>query len=107
MPWRRAAPTPGPDPNPDPNPDPDPVSPALLAWAQAVDVSRLSERTVKDAERYLQDHRRMNAIARREVGFRLRSVIEGQVSPPPPATVASLDVIATAVSAWRKHLGIG
>jgi hypothetical protein len=107
MPWRRAAPTPGPDPNPDPNPDPDPVSPDLLAWAQAVDVSRLSERTVKEAERYLQDHRRMNAIARREVGLRLRSVIEGQVSPPPPATVASLDVIATAVSAWHKHLGIG
>jgi hypothetical protein len=105
MPWRRAAPTSGLDPNPDPNPEP--VSPALLAWAQAVDVSRLSERTVKDAERYLQDHRRMNAIARREVGFRLRSVIEGQVSPPPPATVASLDVIATAVSAWHKQLGIG
>lgn len=107
MPWRRAAPAPGPDPNPDPNPDPDPVSPALLAWAQAVDVSRLSDRTVKGAERYLQDYRHMNALARREVGFRLRSVIEGQVSPPPPATVASLDVIATAVSAWRKHLGIG
>ena len=105
IPWRRAAPTPGPDPNPDL--DPDPVSPALLAWAEAVDASRLSDRTVKGAERYLQDYLRMNALARREVGLRLRSAIEGQVSPPPPASIASLDVIATAVSAWHKQLGIG
>jgi hypothetical protein len=105
MPWRRAAPAPGSDPNPDP--DPDPVSPALLAWAQAVDVSRLSDQTVKGAERYLRDYRRMNVFARREIGLRLRSAIEGQVSPPPPASVASLDVLATAVSAWRKQLGIG
>lgn len=103
MPWRRAAPTPGPD----PAPNPDPVSPTLLAWAQAVDASQLSDQIVKGAERYLQDYRRMNVFTRREVGLRLRSAIEGQVSPPPPASVASLDVIATALSAWRKQLGIG
>ena len=105
MPWRRAAP--GPDPDPVPVPDPDPVSPALLAWARAVDASQLSDRTVKGAEQYLRDYRRMNYMARREFGLRLRSVIEAQVSPAPPATIASLDVIATALSARRKQLGIG
>ena len=101
VPWRRAAPS------PDPAPDPDPVSPALLAWAQALDASRLSERTVKQAEQYLRDHRRLNYETRREFGYRLRSVIEAQASPAPPSSVASLDVIATALSARRKQLGIG
>jgi hypothetical protein len=103
MPWRRAAPTPGPD----PDRTPQPVSPTLLAWAQAVDASRLSEQTVKGAERYLQDYRRMNVFTRREAGLRLRVAIEGQVRPPPPASVASLDVIATALSAWHDQLGVG
>jgi hypothetical protein len=101
VPWRRAAPS------SDPDPDPDPVSPDLLAWAQALDASRLSDRTVKEAEQYLRDHRRMNYETRREFGFRLRSVIEAQVSPAPPSSVASLDVIATALSVRRKQLGIG
>src|SRR5215471_13793883 len=60
VPWRRAAPS------PDPAPDPDTVSPALLAWAQAVDASRLSERTVKGAEQYLRNHRRMDYMTRHE-----------------------------------------
>jgi hypothetical protein len=101
VPWRRAAPS------PDPAPDPDPVSPDLLAWAQALDASRLSERTVKTAEQYLRDHRRMNYETRREFGYRLRSLIEAQASPAPPSSVASLDVIATALSVRRKQLGIG
>jgi hypothetical protein len=101
VPWRRAAPS------PDPAPDPDPVSPALLAWAQALDASRLSDRTVKAAEEYLRDHRRLNYETRREFGYRLRSAIEAQVSPAPPSSVASVDVIARALSARRKQLGIG
>jgi hypothetical protein len=84
------------------------VSPELLAWAEALDTSRLSERTVKQAERFLRDYRHMtNLGARRESALRLRSVIEAQVSPPPPATVANTDVIAAALSARRKQLGIG
>ena len=43
----------------------------------------LSEKTVKDAEGCLRDYRRMNFNARREIAFRLRSLIEDQVSPPP------------------------
>jgi hypothetical protein len=108
MPWQRTVPSPGPAPSsPGPDLSPDPVSPALLAWAHAVDASRLSEKTVKQAESYLRDYRHMNFLARREFGFRLRSVIEAQVSPSPPSSVASLDVIATALSARRRQLGIG
>jgi hypothetical protein len=98
--WRRAAP--GAD------PEPDPVSPELVAWAEALDTSRLSDRTVKQAERFLRDYRHMmNLGARRESALRLRSLIEAQVSPPPPATAGNMDVIAVALSARRKQLGIG
>jgi hypothetical protein len=107
--WRREAPsqTPDLDPAPDAVPDPAPVRPELLAWAQIVDATQLSDKTAKEAERYLRDYRKMNYFARREFGFRLRSVIEAQVSPPPPETVAPLDVMATVLSARRRQLGIG
>jgi len=49
----------------------------------------------------------MDLGARRESALRLRSAIEAQVSPPPPATVANMDVIAAVLSARRKQLGIG
>ena len=99
MPWRRRS---------APTPDPDPVSPELLAWAEALDTSQLSDRTVKEAERFLRNYRHMtNLGARRESALRLRSAIEAQVSPPPPATVANTDVIAAALSVRRKQLGIG
>jgi hypothetical protein len=78
----------------------------LAAWAEAVDASRLSERTAKAAERFVRDYRKMNYLARREGGLRLRSAIEAQVSPGPPATIAALDVCATVVAARRRQLGI-
>ena len=84
------------------------MSPELLAWTEALDTSRLSDRTVKEAERFLRDYRYMMDLgARRESALRLRSAIEAQVSPPPPATVANMDVIAAVLSARRKQLGIG
>jgi hypothetical protein len=101
MPWRRRA-------EPGPDPEPDPVSPELVAWAEALDTSQLSDRTVKQAERFLRDYRHMMDLgARRESALRLRSAIEAQVSPSPPATVANMDVIAATLSARRKQLGIG
>lgn len=101
MPWRRRT-----APSPNPSPSPDRVPPDLLAWADAVDTTQLSEKTVKDAERFLQNYRRMtNLGARREIALRLRSGIEAQVSPPPPATIGNMDVIATVLSARRRQLG--
>jgi hypothetical protein len=101
MSWRRPA-----APGPGTAPDPDPVSPALLAWAAAVDATLLSDKTAKAAERFLRDYRQMTSMAaRREIALRLRAAIEAQISPAPPATVSSMDVIATVVSARRKILG--
>jgi hypothetical protein len=90
----------------EPSATPAPVSPDLLAWAQAVDATQLSDMTVKLAERFLRDYRRMNYLARREGGLRLRSVIEAEVRPGPPASIAAVDVAATVLSARRRQLGI-
>jgi hypothetical protein len=66
----------------------------------------LSDKTVKTAEWFLRDYRHMSSIAaRREIALRLRAAIESQISPTPPATVSSMDVIATVVSARRKIFG--
>jgi hypothetical protein len=61
-----------------------------------VDATALSERTVREAERFLRDYRHMTSLgARRESALRLRAAIEAQVSPVPPGTISSMDVIAT------------
>ena len=81
------------------------MSPALLAWANAMDATLLSDKTAKDAESFLRDYRHMNLFARREGALRLRARIDVEVSPPPPPSLSNMDVIATVVSARRKHLG--
>ena len=103
LPWRRQ--TAPPNPAPSPSPGPELVWPTLASWANAVDVSLLSEQTVKDAERFLQTYRRMTLLVRREGALRLRAAIAAQVNPPPPATVMSMDVIAVVLDARRKQLG--
>jgi hypothetical protein len=109
MPWRReSAPDPSPSPSPNPSLSADRVAPDLLAWANVVDATGLSDKTVQGAERFLHDYRRMTSlIARREIALRLRANIEAQVSPPPPPTVGNMDVIATAISVRRRQLGLG
>jgi hypothetical protein len=83
MPWQRES-------TPDPSPSPDRVPPDLLAWANVVDATGLSDKTVKTAERFLRDYRRMTSlIARREIALRSRANIETQVRPPPPPTVGT------------------
>jgi hypothetical protein len=84
------------------------VAPSLLAWANALDATGLSDHTVASAERFLRDYRRMGTLnARREIALRLRSAIEAEVSPRPPVSAANMDVIATAISVRRRQLGLG
>ena len=85
----------------------DAVQEDLVAWAQVVDVSGLSEKTVQDAEDYLRTYRRMTEFAREELALRLMATVETQVKPPPPVDVAPLDVLATVLSVRRRQLGIG
>ena len=77
----------------------------MLAWANALDATLLSDKTAKDAEQFLRDYRRMPLYARREIAFRLRAAIEDQITPIPPPTIGNMDVIATALSARRSRLG--
>jgi hypothetical protein len=63
--WQRSA-QPSPDAVPTGQPAPEAVPPSLLAWAQAVDVSRLSDRTVRQVERYLRGYRHMTLSDRKE-----------------------------------------
>ena len=78
----------------------------LLVWAREVDVSRLSEKTVRDAEDYLKGYRYMNLDLSQQMGWRVIAAVETQVTPSPPADAQPLDVLATVVALRRKQLGI-
>ena len=104
--WQRTA-QPSPDTVPTGQPAPEAVPPDLLAWAQAVDVSRLSDKTVREAEDYLRKYRHMMLQRSRYEGWRLMEIIEAQVSPAPPVGIHPLDVIATVLAVRRQQLGIG
>jgi hypothetical protein len=90
-----------------PEPDRDAVPLDLEAWAQIVDVSKLSDEAAKDTDYYLRKYRRVDPNARNELAFRLVSVIARQVSPPPPINVAPLDIFSVVLAARRRLLGIG
>ena len=79
----------------------------LVAWAREVDVSRLSDTTVRDAEDYLNGYRYMNLDLSQQMGWRVIAAVEAQVTPSPPADAQPLDVIATVVALRRKQPGIG
>jgi hypothetical protein len=104
--WLRRTSEPGP---PDAAPDtPLNAVPAdLLTWAQAVDVSRLPDKVVQDAEYYLRRYRRMPLEVSQQMGLGLMAAVEAHVSPPPPADAAPLDVLATILAVRRNQLGIG
>ena len=108
MPWQRGTPgRPGVSASSKPAPEPEPVRADLLQWANALDATSLSAETVKQGERFLRDYRKIAIPARREIGFRLRTKVEEQVRPRPPVALGNMDVIATALAARRRQLGLG
>ena len=70
-------------------------NPLLQRWASVVDVSGLSDEVAADIDSFLRSYRDMQWSARREVGYRLVSVVSSQVSPPPSEFINPLDVLAT------------
>jgi hypothetical protein len=83
--------------------DPDAVSRDLRAWAQLLDVSRLTDDTARSLEWYLRKYRRMPRFSRRETSYRLVSIITAQVTPPPPLSINPLDIMATVLSVRRAQ----
>jgi hypothetical protein len=103
--WRRKV-----QPNPGhavPDAEPVAVPADLVAWAGEVDVSGLSDKTVREAEDYLKMYRHMNLELSQQLGWRLIAAVEAQVTPSPPADAQPLDVLATVLALRRKQLGIG
>lgn len=89
------------------NAQPAAVPADLVAWAQEVDVSRLSDQTVRDAEDYLKMYRHMNLDLSQQMGWRVIAAVETQVTPSPPADARMVDVLATVLALRRKQLGTG
>jgi hypothetical protein len=81
------------------------VNPRLQAWASVVDVSGLSDQVAADIDDFLRSRRRMPPYARREIGFRLVSVVSSQVSPPPSELISPLDVLATVLTMRERLRG--
>jgi hypothetical protein len=48
----------------------------------------------------------MTPLAGREYGLRLVSLLEPQVSPPPPLSLSPSDIAATVLAVRRKQLGV-
>ena len=83
--------------------DPEAVSPDLRAWAQVLDVSRITDDTARSVEWYLRKYRRLPRFSRREASCRLVSIIAAQVTPPPPLSINPLDIMATVLSVRRAQ----
>jgi hypothetical protein len=81
------------------------VSPQLQAWASVVDVSGISDQVAAEIDRFLRSYRFMYWYSRREIGFRLVSVVRSQVSPPPPEFINPLDVLATVLTLRERLQG--
>jgi hypothetical protein len=79
------------------------MPPILREWSQALDVSRVTDRTAREAEYYLANYRRMVAASRHEAAFRLMAKLAVQVTPPPPLSIAPLDAVATVLRAFRDR----
>jgi hypothetical protein len=55
----------------------------------------------------LRDRSRATALAGPNYGLRLVSLLETQVSPPPPLSLTPADIAATVLAVRRKQLGTG
>jgi len=84
---------------------PEAASPALREWSEVLDVSRVTQHTVREAEHYLAHYRRMMPASRHEASFRMMSLLAEQVSPPPPISIAPLDAVGTVLRAVRERGG--
>jgi uncharacterized RDD family membrane protein YckC len=79
------------------------VPPPLLQWAQALELSRLSDQTAAAAGSFLRRFADLRPAARDELGRRLATAVAEQVSPPPPAGTPAADYLAAVLAVRRQR----
>jgi uncharacterized RDD family membrane protein YckC len=79
------------------------VPPPLAGWAQALELSRLSDQDAEAASSYLRRFRDLRPAARDELGLRLAAAVAGQVSPPPPPGTPPAAFLAAVLAVRRQR----
>jgi uncharacterized RDD family membrane protein YckC len=77
------------------------VPPPLAAWAQTLQVSRLSDQAAEAAGSYLRRFAELSPQARDSLGARLANAVAAQVSPPPPAGTPPTAYLAAVLAVRR------
>ena len=79
------------------------VPPPLAGWAQALQVSRLSDQTAEAAGSYLRRFTELSPQARDSLGVQLANAVAAQVSPPPPAGTPPAAYLSAVLAVRREH----
>ena len=78
------------------------VPPPLAAWAQQLELSRLSDQDAEAASSYLRRYYDLHPAARDALGLQLAAAVAAKVSPPPPPGTPPAAYLA-AVLAVRRY----
>jgi uncharacterized RDD family membrane protein YckC len=75
----------------------------LAAWAQTLQVTRLSDQTAEAAGSYLRRFSELTPHARDSLGAQLANAVAAQVSPPPPAGTPPTAYLAAVLAVRRER----
>jgi uncharacterized RDD family membrane protein YckC len=79
------------------------VPPPLAGWAQALELSGLSDQTAEQASSYLRRFYELTPTARDEFGQRIAAAVAAQVSPPPPPGTPPAAFLSAVLAVRRQR----
>ena len=79
------------------------VPPPLAGWAQALELSRLSDQIAEQASSYLRRFYELTPTAREEFGQRIAAAVAAQVTPPPPPGTPPAAFLAAVLAVRRQR----
>jgi uncharacterized RDD family membrane protein YckC len=79
------------------------VPPPLVGWAQALELSALSDQTAEQASSYLRRFYELTPTARHELGQRIAADVAAQVTPPPPPGTPPAAFLAAVLAVRRQR----
>jgi uncharacterized RDD family membrane protein YckC len=79
------------------------VPPPLAGWAQALELSGLSDQTAEQASSYLRRFYELTPTARDEFGQRIAAAVVAQVTPPPPPGTPPAAFLSAVLAVRRQR----